>query len=99
MDFLKNAQTFQKTMSEMKAKLEAANFEGNAAGGKVKLMMNGKGEVKKLDLDTSLINPSEKEILEDSIVAACNDARGKVEDTMKKMMSGPVGSLPFKFPF
>lgn len=107
---LKQAQQMQSKMQEMQARLEATLVDGAAGGGMVKVTLSGKGELKKLTIDPSLVDPEEKEVLEDLIVAAHADAKQKVEAMMAEEMQkataglnipGMGGGLPggFKLPF
>ncbi len=107
---LKQAQQMQSKMQEMQARLEATLVDGAAGGGMVKITLTGKGELKKLSIDPSLVDPEEKEVLEDLIVAAHADAKQKVEAMMAEEMQkataglnipGMGGGLPggFKLPF
>jgi len=100
---LKQAQELQSKMGEMQAKLASLEVEGMAGGGMVTIALNGKGEMRRLKLDPAMLNPGESEVVEDLIVAAHNDAKGKLEaklaDEMGKLTGGL--SLPpgFKLPF
>jgi nucleoid-associated protein EbfC len=89
---MKQAQEMQEKMAEMQAQLEAVEMTGIAGAGLVELILNGKGEMKKVKLDKSLLDPAEGEVLEDLIVAAFADARRKVtahaEDEMQKLTGG-----------
>ena len=91
-DMLKQAQKMQQDMSDMQASLEAAEIEGMSGGGLVKVVLNGKGEMKSITLDPTTMVPSEAEIVEDLIVAAHADARARVEthaaEEMKKVTGG-----------
>ena len=80
---MKQAQAMQKRMEEMQEKLAQEEVEGVSGGGMVKVTLNGKFEMKKLELDGSLLNIDEKDILEDLIIAAYNDAKNKVDDKMQ----------------
>lgn len=97
------AETIQKQMSETQAKLDAVEVEGVAGGGLVKIRCSAKGRVIGVAIDDSLMQPSEKAILEDLIAAAYNDARAKAdqaaEQEMAKVQQG-MGLPPgFKLPF
>jgi DNA-binding YbaB/EbfC family protein len=102
-DMMKQVQAMQSRMAEMQAKLEQATVTGQSGGGLVKLVLNGKGVLTGLDIDASLLKPEEKEILEDLIVAAHNDAKTKSEARMAEEMKSLTGGLPlppgFKLPF
>lgn len=96
------AETIQKQMTEMQGKLDTIEVEGVAGGGLVKVRCSAKGRVLGISIDDSLMQPSEKGILEDLIAAAFNDARAKADavsgDEMGKMQSG-MGLPPgFKLP-
>jgi DNA-binding YbaB/EbfC family protein len=100
---MKQAQEMQTKMSELQAQLEAAEMTGAAGGGMVSVTLNGKGDLKKVRLDKSLLDPAEVEVVEDLIVAAFNDAKQKVsayaDGEMRKLTGGL--SLPpgLKLPF
>jgi len=100
---MKQAQEMQNKISSMQAKLEEEESEGSSGGGMVRVVMNGKGAVKKLTIDKSIIDPNDKEMLEDLIVAAFNDAKTKVEtnmnDQMSKITSGLALPPGMKLPF
>lgn len=97
------AETISKQMEQSQAKLDAMEVEGVSGGGLVKIRCSAKGRVIGVSIDDSLIQPSEKGILEDLIAAAYNDARAKADavagEEMSKMQAG-MGLPPgFKLPF
>lgn len=99
----KAAETIQKQMNETQAKLDAVEVEGVSGGGLVKIRCSAKGRVIAVGIDDSLMQPSEKSILEDLIAAAYNDARTKADEAageeMAKVQQG-MGLPPgFKLPF
>ncbi len=100
---LKQAQQMQTRMAEMQAKLEATEVEGAAGAGMVRVRLTGKGDLKRVQIDPSLVTPEDREVLEDLIVAAQADAKQKVEAMMaEEMQKATAGmSLPsgFKLPF
>lgn len=100
---MKQAQEMQQKMAEMQARLETEESEGSSGGGLVKLRINGKHMLLKVQIDESLMKAEEKEVLEDLLVAAYNDARGKVDasfsDQMSRMTSGLNLPPGFKMPF
>ena len=102
-DMMKKAQEMQKKMQEMQDSLSNLEVEGTSGGGMVKIIMNCKNEVKKIDIDPSIIKQHEKAMMEDLIVAALNDAKSKAEEkTQDKMkeLSGGLGLPPgMKIPF
>jgi len=100
---MKQAQEMQAKMAEMQAQLEALELTGASGGGMVQLTLNGKGDLKKIKIDTTLLAPEEVEVLEDLIVAAFNDARAKVsayaEQEMQKLTGGLQLPGGMKLPF
>lgn len=100
---MKQAQQMQSKMAEMQAALENVEIAGAAGGGMVKVTMSGKGDLRKVSIDPKLAAPDEIEVLEDLIVAACNDAKQKVEAHVAEKMKELTGgiSLPpgIKLPF
>jgi nucleoid-associated protein EbfC len=87
----------------VQAQLETAEMTGAAGGGMVQLTLNGKGDLKSIKIDQSLLVPDEGEVLEDLIVAAFNDARAKVsahaEQEMQKLTGGLQLPGGIKLPF
>ena len=102
-NMMKQAQQLQKKMSEAQEKLKSIEVEGISGGGMVKVIVNAKGDIKKIDIDKSIIDPNEKEMIEDLILAAINDAKRKAENVASEEMKNLTGgiSLPpgFKLPF
>ena len=100
---MKQAQEMQAKMAEVQAQLETVEINGAAGGGMVRLTLNGKGDLKKIKIDKSLLVAEEGEVLEDLIVAAFGDARGKVsahaEQEMQKLTGGLQLPGGMKFPF
>jgi nucleoid-associated protein EbfC len=100
---MKQAQEMQDKMGEMQESLVSIEIEGVAGAGLVKVTLNGKGEMRRLHIDPTLANPDEAEILEDLIVAAHNDAKGKIEARVQEETQKLMGGLPLppgmKFPF
>ncbi|HWL81116.1 MAG TPA: YbaB/EbfC family nucleoid-associated protein [Roseomonas sp.] len=90
---LKQAQQMQTRMQEMQAKLEAMTMEGAAGAGMVKVTLSGKGDLKRLTIDPSLMVADEREVLEDLIVAAHADAKQKVEAMMAEEMQKATAGL------
>jgi nucleoid-associated protein EbfC len=92
MKLMKQAQQMQSRMADMQAELEASLTEGQAGAGMVKITMTGKGALKGITIDPSLMKEDEKEILEDLIIAAHNDAMARnarlMEDKMKTATAG-----------
>ncbi len=100
---MKQAKAMQEKMAEMQKKIEEMEIEGSSGGGAVKIIMNGKHEVKKLSIDPSLINTDEVEVLEDLITAAINDVNKKISENTNNQLgsiSSGMGLPPgMKLPF
>ena len=94
MGLMKQAQAMQQKLQDAQAELETLEVEGASGGGVVTVRVTGKGQLKAINIDPSLMNPDEKEILEDLIVAAMNDARGKAERAMQERMEEVTKGLP-----
>ncbi|PKU26198.1 YbaB/EbfC family nucleoid-associated protein [Telmatospirillum siberiense] len=92
-NLMKQAQQMQSKMAEMQAKLSEVEVSGAAGGGMVQVTINGKSDMKKLKIDPSLCTAEDVEVLEDLIVAAFNDAKGKVEALMQSEMQKVTGGL------
>lgn len=101
-DILKMAANVQEEMAKAQANLDTIEVEGVSGGGLVKVRATAKGRIVGVDIDVSLLSPSEKTMVEDLIAAALNDARTKADQVsnaeMQKMTAGM--SLPpgFKLP-
>jgi DNA-binding YbaB/EbfC family protein len=74
-NLMKQAQQMQSRMQEMQAKLEATEVEGQSGGGMVVVRLTGKGDLRRVTIDPSLMNADEREVLEDLLVAAHADAK------------------------
>lgn len=94
MGMMKKVQEMQAKMAALQDELDTIEVEGGAGAGMVKVTMTAKGSLKSLTVDPSLLNADEKEILEDLVVAAVNDAKGKAEKTMQDKMSALTAGLP-----
>ena len=101
-DLMKKAQKMQEEMQKAQEEIAKAEVTGEAGAGLVKVTMNGRHDVRKVDIDSSLMT-EEKDILEDLLAAAVNDAVRRVEENQKEKMSGMMSGmgLPpgFKMPF
>jgi nucleoid-associated protein EbfC len=105
-DFLglmKQAAELKSKMEAMQAELDRLEVEGISGGGLVTVKVSGKGNLKEVKIDPSLLKPQEKEIVEDLVVAACADARRKAETLLQEKMKDLSGGLPLppglKLPF
>jgi DNA-binding YbaB/EbfC family protein len=94
MGVMKQAQQLQAQMQKMQEQLAAMEIDGQAGAGLVKVTLNGKGEMRRLNIDPSLMKAEEREILEDLVVAACQDAKSKVEAAVQTKMQEMAGGLP-----
>ena len=102
-ELMRQAQSMQSKMTEMQAKMADMEALGEAGGGLVKATVGGKGDLRRLSIDPSVVVAAEKEILEDLVIAAVNDARAKIDAEVQaetqKMMGGlklpPGVKLPF----
>ena len=81
---MKQAKEMQEKMAEVQKKIEQSEVEGTSGGGAVKVIMDGKHNLKKINIDSNLVDKDEVEVLEDLIVAAINDANQKISEKRKK---------------
>ena len=93
MGMMKQAQQLQSRMQQMQEELGNAEVEGRSGGGLVSLTLDGKGQIKKVKIDPSLMRADETEILEDLILAAGQDAKTKVEALMAEKMKEATGGI------
>jgi DNA-binding YbaB/EbfC family protein len=93
MKMMKQAQEIQGRMQKMQEELASLEVEGQSGAGLVKVTLNGKLEVRRLKIDPGLIKPEEAEMLEDLIIAAFQDAKGKAEAAVQAKMQEITGGL------
>ena len=93
-DIMKQVSTMQARMEDMQKKLEGQSVTGQSGGGLVKVVMNGKAAVQSINIDPTLMQPDEREILEDLLVAAHADAKSKAEALAAEEMKTLTGGLP-----
>ncbi|MCC2976143.1 YbaB/EbfC family nucleoid-associated protein [Sphingomonas sp. PL-96] len=102
-DIMAMAQNVQAELEKAQASLDTIEVEGQSGGGLVKIRASAKGRILGVDIDDSLMQPSEKQMLEDLIAAALNDARAKADTASQGEMSKLTSGLPlppgFKLPF
>lgn len=102
-EILKKAQNVQNELQKAQEGLDKIEVEGAAGGGLVKVRATAKGRILGIAIDDSLIVPADKQMLEDLIVAAFNDARGKADAASSAEMGKMTAGLPlppgFKLPF
>lgn len=94
MGMMKQASQLQARMQQMQDELGALEVEGRSGGGLVSLTLDGKGQIKRVSIHPSLMKPDETEILEDLILAAGQDARGKVEAILQEKVKEATGGMP-----
>ncbi|MCZ6901727.1 MAG: YbaB/EbfC family nucleoid-associated protein [Rickettsia endosymbiont of Ixodes persulcatus] len=101
--FLKQAQSMHKKMQEAQEQIANARYTGKAGGGLVEITITGRSEVEKVSVDESLLKAEEKEMLEDLIKVAFNDAKQKCDENSQNSLSGALNGinlpLGFKMPF
>ena len=101
-DLLKMAQDAQAKLMQAQEDLDKVEVEGVSGGGLVRIRASAKGRIIAVDIDDSLLQPSEKQMVEDLVAAALNDARGKADVAAAEAMRGATGGLQlppgFKMP-
>jgi nucleoid-associated protein EbfC len=101
MKLMQQAQQVQGRLQDMQEALERQSVTGSAGGGMVTVEADGKGTVRKVTIDRSVVNPDDVEMLEDLIVVAVADAQKRAADVQKAEMGRVTGGLdlPFQLPF
>ena len=98
---MKQAQQMQDKMKKMQDDFSSKEFSGSAGCGLVKVLINGAGVAKKITIDPSLVVVDEKEVLEDLIIAAFNDAKKTSDEQSNDMLKSATAGMPlppgFKF--
>jgi DNA-binding YbaB/EbfC family protein len=99
---MKQAQAMQDNMKKIQEEIAALEVEGQAGAGLVKVVMTGRHDVKRVTIDPTLLG-EDKDMLEDLVAAAVNDAARKIEAASQEKMASVAGGLPlppgFKLPF
>lgn len=102
-ELMKHAGAMQARLQEAQEKIAALEIEGQAGGGMVKIILNGKGYCKGVSIERALINAEEGEVLEDLVAAAINDAKSKLEIEAAQQMRTLTAGIPMppgmKLPF
>lgn len=102
-ELMKMAQNAQDQLMKAQDDLDRVEVEGVSGGGLVRIRASAKGRIISVDIDASLLQPSEKQMVEDLIAAAINDARGKADVAAQEAMKQATGGLQlppgFKLPF
>ena len=103
MGMMKKAQAMQAKLEEAQQELGRLEVEGVSGGGMVAVTLTARGDMKAVRIDPSLLTPSDKEMLEDLLIAAFNDAKGKAERVAAEKMQALTAGLPLppgmKLPF
>ena len=99
MGALRQAQEMKKNYEKTQEELEQMTLTGAAAGGMVSADVSGLGQIKRVKIDRSVVNPDDIEMLEDLIVVAVGEAQRKATDEQKLRQSKLMEGLPFKLPF
>ncbi len=94
MGMMSKVREMQARMQKVQEELEALEIDGQSGGGLVRVSVNGKGDMRSVRIDPSLMKPGENEILEDLLIAAFQDARAKVDAEMQSKMQEITGGLP-----
>jgi DNA-binding YbaB/EbfC family protein len=92
-NMMKQFQQMQEKMEKIQAELEATEVEGTSGGGMVKVMVNGKMDVTKIDIDPEVVDPDDVEMLQDLILAAISQAKEKAQQLQQEKMSALTGGL------
>jgi len=102
-EIMKMAQEAQEKLMQAQEDLDKVEVEGVSGGGLVRIRASAKGRIIAVDIDESLLAPSEKQMVEDLVAAAINDARAKADVAAAEAMRGATGALQlppgFKMPF
>ena len=91
-NLMKQAQKMQADLQRAQEEIARAEVTGESGGGLVKVTMNGRHEVRRVQIDPSLVG-DDREMLEDLVAAACNDAAHRVEQMMQERMSGLTAGM------
>jgi len=91
---MQQARKMQENMQKMQAEMASMEVHGEAGGGMVKVTIGGDRVVRKVEIDPSLWDEQDKDLLEDLVVASMNSALQSVEDTMQEKQKGMLGGLP-----
>ena len=94
MGMMKQVQEMQAKMQELQQELADMEITGQSGAGMVTVTLNGKGEIRGLKIDPSLMKPDETEIVEDLIIAAAQDAKAKADASSQEKMQQLTGGLP-----
>lgn len=103
MGMMKKAQAMQAKLQDAQEEMSRLEVEGQSGGGMVRITLSGKGEMRAIHLDPSLLTPADKDMVEDLILAAFADAKGKADRAAAEKMQSLTAGLPLppgmKLPF
>ena len=101
MKMMQQAQQMQGKLQQVQDELEQKSVTATSGGGMITVTADGKGQVTKIQIDPSVVNPADVEMLEDLVLVAVRDAQKKAGDIAKEEMGKLTGglNLPFKLPF
>ncbi len=94
---MQQAQKMQREMTKKQKELESKEFEFTSNGGAIKIKMLGSKQITSLEIDEDLIDPSEKDMLQDMLIVAINEAISKIEEEASAIMGSMAGGLPGMF--
>ena len=92
-NLMKQAQAMQENLRKAQEELAGIEVNGSSGGGMVKVVMTCRHDIKKVEIDSTLVNEDDKEVLEDLVAAAVNDAVRRVEQTTQEKMAGLTGGM------
>jgi len=92
------SQQLQSKMTELQQSLESATLTASSGGGMVTVTVDGKGQVKRVQIDPTCVDPRDVEMLEDLVLAAVTEAQGKAQATYEQEMRKATGGLPMNIP-
>lgn len=95
---MKQAQQLQKKLQKQQEELLTKEFEASSGGGMVQAKINGKGELLDIKIDPEVVTPDDVDMLQDLVVAAVNEALGKLQEEQQGSMSDMMGGLGMKIP-
>ena len=91
---MKQVQEMQEKMQSMQEQMQEMSIEGTSGAGIVRVVLDGKGKMRSIKLDKTIVNADETEVLEDLIIAAVNDARNRTDDHVADEMQKLTGGIP-----
>ena len=94
---MQQAQKMQKQMEKKRQELESKEFEFSSNGGAIKIKMLGSKEMTSLEIDKDLVDPDEKDMLQDMLMVAINEAINKIDEEANAIMGSVAGGLPGMF--